>query len=273
MKIKRKRFFTLIELLVVIAIIAILAAMLMPALNNARDTAKKISCLNNHKQIGTGFQMYLSDNDEWWVTGTSYALDMNGERYVYDPPTYNMSRWPSVLAYNKYVPQRKEARYVTNAIGFTCAALAPRKELDRLNDYSYNQIGDTQGYSSTTGGLAGYGSIVRGTSGAGSGTHVAEGRKHSTIREPSKLCALIDAWDKKISTSSHYFNTINVFPDFLEKDNTTTQFRANLFNHNNGSNFLFCDGHAEWLPWYEPDRRMVGGLNSVEVYDYIKLSQ
>ncbi|HBC89486.1 MAG TPA: hypothetical protein DCZ94_21320 [Lentisphaeria bacterium] len=92
--------FTLIELLIVIAIIAILAALLLPALKHAKDKAKQITCMSNQKQLYVGFQMYAGDTngvgpiiDAWW--------DYDGDpstSYWHDQTTWDNEAgiWPYI---------------------------------------------------------------------------------------------------------------------------------------------------------------------------------
>lgn len=130
---KMKRNFTLIELLVVVAIIAVLAAMLLPSLNTARDKAKAISCSSNLKQIGTAFQFYTSDNGDWVM-----------KSYVNDHPRW----WDNRLW-----------SYMKNGINvWVCPAIPPRGETEKIS-CSYSRMGND--WYPGAYGFAGYWKITR----------------------------------------------------------------------------------------------------------------
>ncbi len=84
MKHAQRRAFTLIELLVVIAIIALLMAILMPALNRAREQGKRGVCLSHLKQLQLSWIMYCNENDQRMVNGDTeeYGIDKNRPAWV-----------------------------------------------------------------------------------------------------------------------------------------------------------------------------------------------
>lgn len=92
---QQRRLFTLIELLIVIAIIAILASMLLPALNQARERGHATKCVSNLKNIGTASISYQSDNNDYLLP---YSVVVDG--------TENYS-WRYVLVNGRYLPSTK----------------------------------------------------------------------------------------------------------------------------------------------------------------------
>ncbi len=132
---EKQRNFTLIELLVVVAIIAILASLLLPALGRARDTAKRISELNDRKQLGMITIMYANDNQEYLPPrGQEYP-----HRVISSTDSYNDLNNLLLKAYigNNVAKARAQL--------FFCHSSLETMYNPQRNEYNYNPSGGAKG--------------------------------------------------------------------------------------------------------------------------------
>ena len=242
-----KKGFTLIELLVVIAIIAILAALLMPALAKARENARKATCQNNQHDLGLANTLFRGDNDQQWVTFSTAS------------PNYTALNW---LAKSANICGRLYPSYIDSLKAFDCPSVAGEKMWEDVNPYSENvpashhTVGvNFQNFAATpiapagpttaattqpnnvTLPLAFLGDIAGDNSELDDMIYWVDYVQDETISGGSMKAILADLIDDS-----------NDDRDDLDGDATATTGKIDQteLNHKDGSNILFKDIHVKW---------------------------
>ena len=251
--------FTLIELLVVIAIIAILAAMILPALAKAQQRAKTAYCLSNLRQLGLGWVMYSDENNELLVNLSTYFTDKNNAAAVTTTPWG--APWRTDLYNNQQSPAPNKSTQAGWIAGIQQGYVKPEPNIDGpLYQYAKNpnimhcpaDKHDQKSFTPNAGGPFCFDSY--------SGSEFLNGEGHdkntgclfkrNQVQHPSDRFIWIESSDSRGENVGSWQMTIsgtqaNGFPGstFADGNDAPAAF------HVVSAVFNFCDGHAESHRW------------------------
>jgi prepilin-type N-terminal cleavage/methylation domain-containing protein/prepilin-type processing-associated H-X9-DG protein len=250
------RAFTLIELLVVIAIIAVLAAMLLPALSRAKAKGQQIACLNNHRQLQICWQMYTGDyednlppNECVDYIASRMKINTTGNSWLggnaYMDSTFDFIQKGVLFRYNQSVGIYK------------CPT-------DKSTVQDQGQIPRTRSVSMSV--------YMNGVTNPKSGDYTRCWHKTTQIVHPgpSSAFVFIDEHENSIQQATFCLNTLRLPPA-----NTlfgTSQWQWISFpttRHNNGCTLTFADGHAETWRWKEPRTMQISGDQNPRLWNWI----